>query len=72
MNYFDLSTLIIIFLTLVLCVAAVTQEVLLEAGDFMVSVKLILMSHKNSLSAKSIEQRVKDIQNSLHNSIAQK
>jgi len=56
----------------VLCVAAVRYEVLLEARVFMVSVKLILMSHKNSLSAKSIEERVKDIQNSLHKAIAQK
>jgi hypothetical protein len=77
LSHFDLSSLIVIILTLVLFVAAVfvkgfTHDLLLEAGVFLVSVKLILMGHKNSLSAKSIEERLKDIQSSLPSSMAQK
>jgi hypothetical protein len=42
-----------------------TQEVLLEAGVFLVSVKLILMSHKNSVSAKTLDERLARIQSML-------
>jgi hypothetical protein len=49
LSHFDPSSFVVIFLTLALFLLALfmkgfTQEVLLEAGVFLVSVKLILMS----------------------------
>ena len=57
---------VVIALTLVLFIASIfvngfTHELLLEAGVFLVSVKLILMAHKNSLSAKLVGQRLDEI-----------
>jgi hypothetical protein len=69
-GHFDSSSFVVIFLTLALFLLALfmkgfTQEVLLEAGVFLVSVKLILMSHKNSVSAKKMDERLASIQNTL-------
>lgn len=69
-SHFDLSSLVVVFLTLALFLLALfmkgfTQEVLLETGVFLVSVKLILMSHKNSVSAKMLDERLARIQNML-------
>jgi hypothetical protein len=66
----DPSSFVVIFLTLALFLLALfmkgfTQEVLLEAGVFLVSVKLILMSHKNSVSAKTLDERLARIQSML-------
>ena len=57
---------VVIGLTLLLFVVSVfvkgfTHELLLEAGVFLVSVKLILMAQKNSVSAKVIGQRLERI-----------
>jgi len=54
---------VVIALTLVLFLASVfvkgfTHELLLEAGVFLVSIKLILMAQKNNLSAKLTGQRL--------------
>jgi hypothetical protein len=62
--------MVVIVLTLALFLVALfvkgfTQELLLEAGVFLVSVKLILMSHKNSVSAKKMDERLAQIQNLL-------
>ena len=38
-----------------------THDLLLEAGVFMVSVKLIIMSYKNSLMAARIDAKLDDI-----------
>jgi hypothetical protein len=70
LGHFDPSSAVVIVLTLVLFLAALfmkgfTQELLLEAGVFLVSVKLILMSHKNSVSAKRMDERLAQIQNLL-------
>jgi hypothetical protein len=35
-----------------------THDILLEAGVFLVSVKLIIMSHKNSVLAYRIEEHI--------------
>lgn len=58
-RYFDTGTLFVIFLTLVLFVAALyytgfTHDVLLETGVFLVSVKLILMSYHNKLVSDAL------------------
>jgi hypothetical protein len=54
---------VVIALTLVLFLVSVfvkefTHELLLEAGVFLVSIKLILMAQKNNLSAKLTGQRL--------------
>jgi hypothetical protein len=55
-----------LLLTLVLFVVSIfvkgfTHELLLEAGVFLVSVKLILMAQKNSVSAKLTTERLEQI-----------
>jgi hypothetical protein len=57
---------IVIALTLVLFLISAfikgfTHELLLEAGVFLVSIKLILMAQKNSLSARLTGQRLERI-----------
>lgn len=69
-DHFDPSSLVVIFLTLALFLLALfmkgfTQEVLLETAVFLVSVKLILLSHTNSVSAKKMDERLARIQNML-------
>lgn len=64
---------VVIALTLILFIASIfvnglTHELLLEAGVFLVSVKLILMAHKNSLSAKLVGQRLDEIASLLEQS----
>lgn len=69
-KHFDPWSIVVIALTLVLFVLALfikgfTHELLLETGVFLVSVKLILMSHKNSMLAHETEERLKTIYNLL-------
>ncbi len=69
-SQFDPSAFVVIFLTLVLFLSALfmkgfTQEVLLEAGVFLVSVKLIMLSYRNSISAKRTDERLARIQSML-------
>jgi Na+-translocating ferredoxin:NAD+ oxidoreductase RnfE subunit len=56
-SYFDPLSMVVIALTLVLFVVALfvngfTHDLLQECGVFLVSVKLIVMSHKNGVSAR--------------------
>ena len=65
-KHFDFWSIVVIGLTLILFVMALliqgfTHDVLLEAGVFLVSVKLILMSHKNSVLAIETEKRLDQI-----------
>ncbi|MGZ4888910.1 MAG: hypothetical protein ACXWBH_07000 [Candidatus Angelobacter sp.] len=65
-KYFDIWSILVIALTLILFIIALflkglTHEVLLEAGVFLVSVKLILMSYKNSILASETEERLDQI-----------
>ena len=60
---FDPGSLVVIAMTLILFVWALfekglTHDLLLEAGVFMVSVKLIIMSYKNSLMAATIDRKL--------------
>jgi hypothetical protein len=60
---FDPGSWIVIVITLVLFVWALfakglTHDLLLEAGVFMVSVKLIIMSYKNSLVSATIDAKL--------------
>ena len=59
----DPWSVVVIALTLVLFVVSVfvkgfTHELLLEAGVFLVSMKLILMAEKNSLSTRRTGQKL--------------
>lgn len=72
LNYFDISSLIVIFLTLVLFIAALyftglTHDILLEAGVFLVSVKLIFMSYRNKLLGDSLHNELSEIRSILKN-----
>jgi hypothetical protein len=68
----DPLSMVVIVLTLVLFVIALfatgfTHDLLQECGVFLVSVKLIMMSHKNGVTAIQAEQRLEKIQNLLEN-----
>jgi hypothetical protein len=69
-RHIDLATLAVIAITLVLFALAViekglTHELLLEAGVFLVSVKLMLMGAKASLAADETQARLDAIQSAL-------
>lgn len=62
-KHFDPGSLVVIVLTFVLFALALFIKglghgLLLEAAVFLVSLKLILMSHKNSVLAEEMEQRL--------------
>ena len=50
-----------IHFTTALFVKGFTQDLLLEAGVFLVSVKLILMSYKNAVTVESVEKKLDQI-----------
>jgi hypothetical protein len=66
MKHFDTGSLIVIAVTFILFVLALfftgfTHALLLEAGVFLVSVKLILMAHKSSVHSKNIKRELWEI-----------
>ena len=72
-DHLDFWSLVVIALTLALFIVALfikglTHEILLEAGVFLVSLKLIMMSHKNSVLAKKTEFQLERIFASLQDS----
>ncbi len=74
MNYFDLGSIVIIIVTFILFVAALfftglTHDILLEAGVFLVSVKLIIMAYKSNKSASKIEHELSEIKELLKQNI---
>ncbi|MGV7225224.1 MAG: hypothetical protein ACQ9MH_27385 [Nitrospinales bacterium] len=73
MKHFDFGSLIVIVVTFILFVMALfftgfTHDLLLEAGVFLVSVKLIIMAYKTSVSSKDIHRELKEIKILLKNS----
>ena len=65
-HYFDAWSLLIILITFALFVAALfftgfTHDLLLEAGVFLVSVKLILMSYKNKVASDDLHKELAEI-----------
>ena len=65
-EHFDRGSLITIVLTFVLFTLALfskgfTHDLLLEAGVFLVSVKLILMLYKNSIHNKELMRELHEI-----------
>jgi hypothetical protein len=70
MKHFDMGSLIVIIITFCLFVMALfftgfTHALLLEAGVFLVSVKLILMAYKSSVSSAKIESELQKIREML-------
>ncbi|GMR06109.1 MAG: hypothetical protein BMS9Abin25_0692 [Gammaproteobacteria bacterium] len=66
MKHFDIGSIIVIVITFVLFTLALfftgfTHDLFLEAGVFLVSVKLITMAYKSSVSSKAIEGELKEI-----------
>jgi hypothetical protein len=69
-KHLGLVNIFIIVLTIVLFGAALfttgfTHDLLLEAGVLLVSVKLIMMSYKNSISNKELLNKIKEISEKL-------
>ena len=69
-RYLDLGSIIIILITLVLFIAALfikgfTQDLLLEAGVFLVSVKVIMMAYKISMHANEIIREIREIKDAI-------
>ena len=67
---FDLGTVLVIGITLLLFVIALfekgfTHDMLLEAGIFLVSAKLIMMSYKNSLATRDMRDQLDAIQRAI-------
>ena len=65
-RHFDTASMIVIIITFVLFLLALftkgfTKDLLLEAGVFLVSVKIIMMAHQNSTYVKGVENELKEI-----------
>jgi len=70
LRHLDIVSQLVIVTTFVLFVVALFIKgfghgLLLEAGVFLVSVKLIIMAHKNSLLAKDLDYRLDRLQTTL-------
>lgn len=72
MKHFDMGSIIVIAITFILFTMALfftgfTHDLLLEAGVFLVSVKLIMMAYKASVSSKNIQHELEEIKDLLKN-----
>ena len=66
MRYFDPGTIIVIVITVLLFTVALfvkgfTNALLLEAGVLLVSIKLIMMTYRNSLNYRDLKKELNDI-----------
>lgn len=71
MKYFDAGSIVVIDITFLLFAMALfftglTHDLLLEAGVFLVSVKLIIMAYKAGVTSESIHSELKEIKNLLN------
>ena len=65
-KHFDAWSLAVMIITLILFVGALfargfTHDLLLEAGIFLVSVKLITMAYKSSVANAAIQEKLAEI-----------
>jgi len=72
MKHFDMGSIIVIVITFVLFAMALfftglSHDILLEAGVFLVSFKLIVMAYKASVTSKDIHHELEEIKNLLKN-----
>lgn len=70
MNHFGLGSVIVIVITYILFTMALfttgfTHDLLLEAGVFLVSVKLIIMAYNADVTSKDIHREPEEIKNFL-------
>jgi hypothetical protein len=71
-KYFDPASIVVILITLVLFITALfykgfTHDLLLEAGVFLVSVKLILLSFRNSVFISDLKKELREIKELIKN-----
>ena len=71
MKHFDVGSIIVIAITFLLFATALfftglTHDLLLEAGVFLVSVKLIIMAYKAGVTSESIHRELKEIKTLLN------
>ncbi len=69
-KHLDLGSIIILLITFALFIAALfvkgfTHGLLLEAGVFLVSVKVIMMAYKNSMHANEIIREIKELKHAM-------
>lgn len=69
-KHFDTPTIIVIIITFILFTFALftkgfTHDLLLEAGIFLISVKLILISYNNSVTTKKVLKELEEIKNKI-------
>ena len=74
---FDIGSVIIILITLVLFVVALfvkgfTKDLLVEIAVFLVSVKLIMNAYKTSLANKALQEKLNEMQTTLNRIESQK
>lgn len=65
-KYFDAGSLIVILITFILFVLALftqgfTHDLFLEAGIFLVSVKLIIMAYRNNVNSSMLAKELTEI-----------
>jgi hypothetical protein len=65
-NYFDTWSIVVVITTFILFFLALfvkgfTHDLFLEAGVFLVSVKLIMMGYKNSVDLAKLQKEIKEI-----------
>lgn len=70
MRHFDRGSFIVILITFVLFVGAIftkgfSHDLLLEAGIFLVSVKLIVMAYKHSVANRGLFDRLDQMQDAI-------
>ncbi len=69
-KHLDIWSPVVVAMTLGLFVAALflkdlTHDLLLEAGVFLISAKLVIMAYKTNLLAERLEERLDQIQDTL-------
>ena len=72
-KHIDLGSAILIVITFLLFFFALftkglTHEILLESGVLLVSIKLIIMSYKNSINTKAVKEELIEIKELLKSS----
>ncbi len=65
-RYMDVGSFVVAFITLALFIAALfvkgfSHDLFLEAGVFLVSVKIIVMAYKNSLAVSRLDAKLDKI-----------
>jgi hypothetical protein len=65
-NYLDIGSAIVVVVTFILFAAALftkgfTHDLFLEIGVLLVSVKIIMMAHKNEIHIQNLRKELKEI-----------